>query len=308
MTDSVLQERATVLIVDDQPANLMILSRLLKDDYRVLVANNAAKAMEIAQGDNPPVLILLDIEMPGMDGYDLCRELKEDERTSGIAVIFVTARDAAEDEEMGFRLGAVDYISKPYHPAIVRARVRNHVNLKIRTDMLEKLSNRDGLTNIPNRRYFEERLEGEWARAWRSGQPLSVVMMDIDHFKLFNDHYGHGAGDDCLRRVARILKKSLTRSMDMIARYGGEEFVAILPDTDRDGALHVGEQLREAVEREAIRHEYSPTASTVTISVGIASHTAAGPQKDTGRLLQAADRALYQAKERGRNMVLVSEE
>jgi len=209
MTDSVLQERATVLIVDDQPANLMILSRLLKDDYRVLVANNAAKAMEIAQGDNPPVLILLDIEMPGMDGYDLCRELKEDERTSGIAVIFVTARDAAEDEEMGFRLGAVDYISKPYHPAIVRARVRNHVNLKIRTDMLEKLSNRDGLTNIPNRRYFEERLEGEWARAWRSGQPLSVVMMDIDHFKLFNDHYGHGAGDDCLRRVARIVRKPI---------------------------------------------------------------------------------------------------
>ncbi len=308
MTESAFQEKATVLIVDDQPANLMVLSRLLKDDYRVLVANNGAKAIDIARGDSQPVLLLLDIEMPGMDGYDLCRKLKEDERTSGIAVIFVTARDAAEDEEMGFRLGAVDYISKPYHPGIVRARVRNHVNLKIKTDMLEKLSNRDGLTNIPNRRYFEERLEGEWARSWRSGSPLAIAMMDIDHFKLYNDHYGHGAGDDCLRRVANILKKSLTRSMDMIARYGGEEFVALLPDTDLNGARHVGEQLRDAVERATIRHEHSPTASVVTLSVGVAAHTQSAPKADAGKLLQCADRALYSAKEQGRNTLRACED
>ncbi len=303
MNDLAPIEKTTILIVDDQPANLMVLARLLKEDYHILAANNGARALEIAAGHNPPILILLDIEMPGMDGYEVCRKLKASERTSGIAVIFVTARDSAEDEEMGFSLGAVDYISKPFQPAIVRARVHNHVTLKIKTDMLEKLSQLDGLTNIPNRRNFEETMHREWARANRSGQPLSLIMMDIDHFKLYNDHYGHGAGDDCLRRVARTLIKTLTRPTDLIARYGGEEFVALLPETDESGALHVAERLRAAVEAAAIPHQCSLTSQFVTLSVGIATHSIRKIKKDSRHLQQSADQALYRAKERGRNRI-----
>ncbi|MBI5895974.1 MAG: diguanylate cyclase [Desulfobacterales bacterium] len=297
------QDRAVVLIVDDQPANLMVLSNLLKEDYRILVATNGPKALEIAAGDHPPVLMLLDIEMPAMDGYEVCRRLKAEHRTKGIAVVFVTARDSFEDEEKCFSLGAVDYISKPFHPAIVRARVRNHVNLKIKTDMLEKLSKQDGLTDIPNRRNFEESLAREWGRAMRSRQPLSLVMMDIDHFKRYNDCYGHGAGDGCLRRVARTLKKSLARPTDFVARYGGEEFVALLPDTDADGARHVAEQLRAAVEAAAIPHDLSNTAPVVTLSIGLATHSDDDIKINARQLQQFADQALYRAKQRGRNQV-----
>ena len=296
-------EKAAILIVDDQPANLMVLSKLLKEDYHILVANNGPKALEIAAGDNPPHLMLLDIEMPGMDGYEVCRRLKTDDRTSGIALIFVSARDTVEDEEKGFRMGAVDYISKPFHPAIVRARVRNHIHLKINSDLLEKLSKQDSLTDIPNRRNFEECLDREWGRSARNGLPLSLAMMDIDHFKNFNDHYGHGAGDECLRRVARILKKSLSRPMDVVARYGGEEFVTLLPDTDEAGARHVAEHLRAAIEEAAIPHGHSATAPVVTLSVGVATHSRANAKNNAKQLQQAADQALYLAKGQGRNQV-----
>nr|WP_281432211.1 diguanylate cyclase [Desulfatitalea alkaliphila] len=298
-----LQEKATILVVDDQRSNLMVLSKLLKDDYRVLVANNGAKALALSTGDHPPVLVLLDIEMPGIDGYEVCRRLKANEKANAIAVIFVTARDAAEDEEKGLRLGAVDYISKPFHPAIVRARVRNHIELKIKTDLLESLSNQDGLTRIPNRRHFEDRIQAEWSRANRGDKCLSVIMMDIDHFKSYNDHYGHGAGDDCLRRVAMLLKTTLKRPMDMVARYGGEEFVALLPDTDPNGARYVAEQMRSMVEAAAIPHDQSPTQPVVTLSCGVASSGGQSPKSDVAALLQCADQALYRAKQQGRNLV-----
>ncbi len=295
--------KPVVLIVDDQPANRMVLSKLLKDDYAIVTAESGAEALQIAAGERPPSLMLLDIEMPDMDGYEVCRRVKASVKTSGIAVIFVTGRDSAQDEEMGFSLGAVDYISKPFQPGIVRARVRNHINLKIRTDLFELLSSLDALTNIPNRRSFEEHLSREWARAARKGLSLSVAMMDIDHFKLYNDHYGHGAGDDCLRLVARTLKKTLTRPTDIIARYGGEEFVALLPDTDAKGALHIGEQMRAAVEAAAIAHGYSPTAPVVTLSIGVATQIRKGSKDAARPLIDAADAALYQAKAFGRNQV-----
>jgi diguanylate cyclase (GGDEF)-like protein len=305
MSDLESSAKPSVLIVDDQPANLMVLSKLLKEEYHVLVATNGPKALAIAAGQNPPVLMLLDIEMPEMDGYDVCRRLKADDRTSGIAVIFVSARDTVGDEEMGFRLGAVDYISKPFHPAIVRARVRNHIDLKIKTDLLEKLSKQDSLTDIPNRRNFEESLDREWRRAARTGRPLSLVMMDIDCFKSFNDHYGHGAGDECLRRVARILKSALSRPMDVVARYGGEEFVALLPDTDPSGARHVAENLRAAVQTAAIPHVHSNSAPVVTLSIGVATHGPDNPKTNASHLQQSADQALYMAKAQGRNQVMI---
>ncbi len=298
-------ERPTVLVVDDQPTNVQALAKLLKDEYRVQVATSGSKALDIANQEQPPDLILLDIEMPEMDGYEVCRALKSDSRTNRIPVIFVTARDAVEDEELGFRLGAVDYVSKPFHPAIVRARVRNHMRLKIKTDLLEKLAMLDGLTGIPNRRYLNERMHHEWQRAIRESRPLSLVMMDIDHFKPYNDQYGHGAGDDCLGKVAKALQGAITRPADLVARYGGEEFSALLPETDTTGALHIATRFQQAIEALQLPHAYSSVSAFVTLSIGVATLI---PTSDTGaaqKLFDLADEALYESKNHGRNRITV---
>lgn len=295
-------EPARVLIVDDEPTNVRALAELLRGDYRIQVATNGAKTLELAAAPTPPDLILLDIEMPDLSGFEVCRRLKNDERTSAIPVIFVTARNRVEDEELGFNLGAVDYIAKPFFPTIVRARVRNHVNLKIKTDLLEKLSLRDGLTDIPNRRSFNDRFAEEWARGTRKQEPLSLAMMDIDHFKRFNDRFGHGAGDECLRRVARALAGVLARPADFVARYGGEEFVVLLPDTQPPGALTVAGQLRQAVEDLAIPHADGTSFPVVTLSIGLATR-GVGDAISAEQLLKAADQALYAAKAGGRNRV-----
>lgn len=296
-------KKQTILIVDDQPTNVQALANLLKNDYRVQVANNGQKALDIARSDDAPDMMLLDIQMPGIDGYEVCRQLKNDPHTSKIRIIFVTGRDSVSDEEKGFKLGAVDYISKPFYPVIVRARVRTHMSLKLKTDLLEQISMLDGLTGIPNRRYFDEQFTKESGRAVREKRPFSVIMMDIDHFKSYNDNYGHGAGDECLQRVARALAESLTRPADMIARYGGEEFVAILPDTDGAGAMEVAERLRGAVEALGVKHEYSSAAEVVTLSLGVAHLVPPADAQGVAGLLKRADEALYQAKESGRNRV-----
>ena len=300
------EQRATLLIVDDQPANIHALAKLLKADYRILTATSAAKALELARREPAPDLILLDILMPDQDGYTTCRELKADEATHAIPIIFVTALDQAQDEAKGLQLGAADYISKPFNPAIVRARVYNQVSLKLKTDLLEKIALQDGLTEIPNRRYFDRKLAQEWNRQSRHQQPLSLVMIDIDHFKPYNDNYGHGAGDDCLRRVAQALHKVPTRSADLVARYGGEEFVVLLPETDADGARDLAEQMRVAIHALAITHAYSPVADHITISLGGSTHQPRPqrPTTDADVLKQTADQALYQAKEQGRDQVV----
>ncbi len=298
----------TILIVDDAPANIRALASLLKGEYRILVALSGEKALEIVRGESPPDLILLDIQMPGMDGYEVCRRLKSESPTNRIPVIFVTAKSGADEEELGFNLGAADYIIKPFYPAVVRARVRNQMNLKIRTDLLEELSLVDGLTGVFNRRYFDEHFEEERKRAFRMGHPLSVIMMDIDNFKAYNDNYGHGAGDECLQRVARALRENLPRSGDFVARYGGEEFVALLPCTEGEGALQVAERLREAVISLEIPHAYSPTAGVVTISLGVASSGVLASPEEAAALLKRADQVLYRSKREGRNRCTLLEE
>ncbi|SEP79121.1 diguanylate cyclase (GGDEF) domain-containing protein [Ectothiorhodospira magna] len=300
------EEKGSILIVDDQPANIHALANLLNGDYRILTATTAARALTLAGRDGGPDLILLDILMPDMDGYELCYRLKEDERTRHIPVIFVTALDHDAHEEKGFDLGAADYISKPFNPAIVRARVRNQVNLKRKTDLLERIALRDGLTEIPNRRQFDARLAEEWARLSRrpGSSPLSLLMIDVDHFKAYNDHYGHGAGDTALRRVAQALEGSLSRPADLVARYGGEEFVALLPETDLVGARHVGATMLAAVARLRIPHGHSTASPCLSISIGVATHDGESPQPSVEALKQAADQALYRAKIQGRNRVV----
>jgi diguanylate cyclase (GGDEF)-like protein len=295
------QPQQTILVVDDEPTNIQALGNLLKEDYRIRIANNGEKALAIIQDDCQPLpdLILLDIQMRGIDGYEVCRHLKEDPKTNTIAIIFVTARDATSDEEYGLNLGAVDYITKPFNPPIVRARVRTHMNLKRKTDLLEQYALLDGLTGIPNRRHFDQAFEIEHRRSLRDSQPLSVVMIDIDHFKLFNDHYGHGAGDQCLQKVATALNGNLLRPADQVFRYGGEEFIVLLPNTDAQGVVDLAERLRLAVEELAIGHEYSSTAPIVTLSLGTA--TLNPPDTSPTALLKRADEALYAAKKAGRN-------
>ncbi len=300
---SELDKKRTVLIVDDMPVNVKVLASLLKDEYVVQVASSGEKALAITGGSNPPDLVLLDIMMPDIDGYEVCRRLKDNPLTSRIPVIFVCALDEVEDEAKGLQYGAVDYITKPFHPEIVKARVRSHMSLKQKSDLLEDMSNIDGLTQVANRRHLDSTLNAEISRLQRSNLPLGLVMLDIDHFKSFNDHYGHGRGDECLIKVAAELSRVVNRPGDLFARYGGEEFIAILPETDAEGVRQVAEAMRAAVESIRIVHEFSPVADVVTVSLGGISHLVTDESEED--LLEHVDKALYQAKEQGRNRVVM---
>jgi len=292
--------KPTILIVEDVPENIDILGTSLGGEYQICIAVDGEEAIKLAHSARPD-LILLDVMMAGMDGHHVCRALKGDPATRGIPIIFVTALGSVQDEERGLNLGAIDYLIKPISPPIVRARVRNHINLKLKTDLLESLALLDGRTNIPNRRQFNEAAESEWKRALRSQMPLTVMMVDIDYFKDYNDTYGHGAGDNCLRQVAHALRNEGTyRPGDLVARYGGEEFVALLPDTDREGAKRLAERFRAAVEGLAIPHRGSRAADIVTVSIGFAT-AIPSPEPGLAELLEEADRQLYQAKSAGRN-------
>lgn len=302
----ITDERRAILIVDDMTSNIQVLANALQDDYRIKVATTGERALEVAESSSPPDLILLDIMMPGLDGYQVCKQLKSDAKTSGIPIIFVTALSEVADEEKGLNLGAVDYITKPFHLPIVKARVRNHLSLKLKTDLLEKLSHVDGLTHIANRRHFDDVLRKEARRHHRSLKPISIIMIDIDYFKAFNDNFGHGLGDECLTQVANALRSVIQRPSDLLARYGGEEFAVILPETDEQGASKIAHDLHGAVEKLQFPHKYSQVADHVTISVGYATRQAECDQaadETLQALLHNADCALYQAKQSGRNQV-----
>lgn len=309
-------EKPSILVVDDTPENIDVLIELLRKDYTVRPALNGATALKIAASEPRPDLILLDIMMPEMDGYEVMRCLHANEATRKIPVIFVTAVSDIESELRGLGLGAVDYITKPFNSAIVKARVGTHIELqearkklerqnlelKAKSELLEEIVNLDSLTGISNRRHFDKMLEIEWSRGVRNGTPLSVIVADIDFFKEYNDRYGHVEGDNCLCLVAKCLSSSLQRPADMVARYGGEEFVAILPDTDVHGALLLAGNWRAEVERLNVSHAASAAGDCVTISVGYASMV---PTRDQlpYYLVGVADEMMYQAKEGGRNQV-----
>lgn len=295
-------EKPLILIVDDTPANIQVLADALRGEYRVKVATNGPTALELAQRDGGPDLILLDVMMPDMDGYEVIRRLKGNEATHNVPVIFITAKSDPADETQGFELGAVDYIVKPFQMPVVRARVRTHIDLKRKNDLLESLARLDGLTRVPNHRSFQETLQHEWLRARRHCWPLAIVIADVDCFKQYNDNYGHAAGDDCLRQVAAALGEGVRRPADFLARYGGEEFVVLLPQTEVDGALQTAERMRAAVQALAIPHAYSIVAPVVTVSLGVASEVPFD-DRPAAALVEAADRQLYRAKREGRNSV-----
>lgn len=296
-----LPERPQLLVVDDQPINIQTLYEIFSADHEVFFATSGEEALAFCRRSVPD-LILLDIVMPGMDGLAVCRALKADAETRDVPIIFVTAQSDPADETRALQAGGVDFISKPVNPLVVRARVRTHLMLKAQSDLLRSLAFIDGLTGVANRRRFDEALQAEWRRSRRQAYPLALLMMDIDHFKSYNDLYGHQAGDGCLRAVARALREPLSRAHDLLARYGGEEFACLVPECEVGDALRKAEALRSAVRALAIPHAGSPTADRVTLSVGVAV-LAPDDAGEPEALLQAADAALYEAKRLGRDRV-----
>lgn len=290
-----------LLVVDDQPINIQVLYHAFAGDYQVFMATSGAQALAICK-DNPPDLVLLDVVMPGMDGFEVCTRLKADEATRNIPVMFVTAHTDSAQETHGLSVGAVDFIAKPVNPAVVRARVKTQLTLKFQSDLLRKLVFLDGLSGVYNRRYFDQQLSTEWARSSRNSSPLSILMIDVDFFKLYNDRYGHQAGDDCLRQIAGSLKSCLKRPADLVARYGGEEFACILPDTAFDDATSLARDLEVRIRKLDIPHETSSAAGVVTVSVGLATRTV-DSSGDAATLVGVADAQLYLAKQTGRGRV-----
>lgn len=299
-------KKPTILVVDDMTTTLLLLHDLLKDTYEVKIAKSGTKALEILESPNDIDLILLDIEMPDINGYDVCKRIKNNETIKNIPIIFITGRTSQEDEEYGLNLGAIDYITKPFNKAIVKLRIKNYLDLKIKNDMLEKLSMYDGLTNIRNRRFFDETFEKTFSEIKRDKKSLAVLMIDIDFFKPYNDNYGHGQGDETLRKVAKALEKTIKRASDFVARYGGEEFVILLKDINKDGVEAVANNLLNAVRELKITHEFSKIENYVTISIGASFYNSSSDITKLELLLKA-DETLYNVKNSGRNNFAILE-
>jgi diguanylate cyclase (GGDEF)-like protein len=293
--------KLTILVVDDERSNLAMLNMILCDEYEIITAKTGEAALLLAVEARPD-LILLDIILPDINGFDVLVKLKEDPTTQKIPVIFITGLNSESDEEKGLRLGAVDYIQKPFKNVLVKARVNTHIEMQWQMRVVEQLGLIDPLTGIPNRRSFDDRLEMEWRRAIREKKPISFLMIDIDRFKIYNDTYGHPQGDTLLKAVARIFKERAKRPGDLSARLGGEEFGILLPDTGMPSALSIAEKIHADVE--SLR---APTAdgteiTSTTISIGVAS-VLPGKHDLASDFIFTADKNLYTAKTSGRNKV-----
>lgn len=308
------QKIGTILIVDNNPADLWLLSDVLKNvDLKVRIAIDGTEAIEQIQYE-PPDLILLDIKMPGIDGFKTCQRLKSNLKTQDIPIIFITVLDDTEYKVKGLSLGAVDYITKPFQEIEVLARVRVHLQLRFLTQQvieqsaallqanqeLQRLAHLDGLTELANRRRFDEYLHDQWQKLQREKAPLSLILCDVDYFKSYNDYYGHQAGDDCLKQLANALKNCFKRPTDLVCRYGGEEFAAILPNIGLEEAIQVARLIQLSVQTLNLLHCQSPISKNVTVSLGISSQIPS-PDRSVNLLINGADAALYEAKKLGRD-------
>jgi diguanylate cyclase (GGDEF)-like protein len=295
-----------ILVVDDTPANIRVLKHLLNDESSILFAMNGRDALTIAARERPD-LILLDVLMPEMDGYQVCRALKADPDTAAIPVIFVTGLAETTDETRGLEVGAIDYITKPFVPAIVCMRVRNHLALRranhdlltLNAELL-RLATTDGLTGVYNRRYFFEQITAEVQRMHRYHRPAALFMLDLDHFKRLNDGYGHDVGDSALVETAAMVRLTL-RTHDLFGRIGGEEFAGFLPETEIAQAVTVCERIRELIATIEVPTPNGPARFSASIGI-----VALGPQETFNAALKRADQAMYAAKQGGRNRVIAA--
>jgi diguanylate cyclase (GGDEF)-like protein len=290
-----MANKERILVVDDTPLNIQMLADMLKDDYQIMVATSGERCLELALGDRKPALILLDIEMPNMNGYEVIKELKRLPGVDNIPVIFVTALSADSDEQLGLELGAVDYITKPLKAPIVRARVNTHMTIVRQRNQLIQQSIKDGLTGLYNRTYIIKRAAEMLGQAERHEYEISVLILDVDHFKRINDTYGHQKGDEVLIALSRAFEPSV-RAEDVVGRYGGEEFIVLLGHCDIRAGTQKAQRICEAVEK------LCPGDLTVTVSIGITS--LCGEQKSLDQMVAEADAALYKAKNDGRNRVV----
>ncbi|HAS61731.1 MAG TPA: diguanylate cyclase response regulator [Vibrio sp.] len=330
-----MTQRPSVLIVDDRPENLITLEVLLEPfNLDIVRATSGVEALAHTL-DYDFALVLLDVQMPGMDGYEVAELLRGNKKTKSIPIIFVTARSKTETQIFrGYESGAVDYMFKPIEPIVFNGKVRVFIELFEQKEALRRktiefdqklaeleelqqqleetneqllmLSTTDGLTGLFNKRRFEQIFSEEWERASRTQTSLSLIMLDIDHFKLYNDTFGHHLGDDCLRTVAKALRQMELRELDRIARVGGEEFAIVLPDTDQQGAELVAERVRNVINELRIPHNESSGRDIVTASFGVSSIF---PTRDLSSryLAEAADEALYESKSNDRNCVTFKE-
>lgn len=291
-----------ILIVDDSPQNIKLLGTILKQEgYQLNVAQDGEKALKTVEKIKPD-LILLDIMMPVLNGYETCNILKGMPETRDIPVIFLSAKIEPEDVVTGFEIGGADYITKPFNASILLARVKTHIALMKKSRELKEISKKDGLTLLANRRWFDEFLDEEWRRCKRNQHPVSVILMDIDYFKTYNDFYGHLQGDEVLRKIGKAIAPFARRAGDLAARYGGEEFAVIMGNTGEEDARQIAGDLRRKIEALNIPHEKSGAAPVVTASIGVASAVPTANLSHSD-LLRLSDERLYEAKENGRNQV-----
>jgi len=293
-----------ILIVDDEQLNITALTHFLRQDYKLIAATDGASAIIEAEKHTPD-LILLDIIMPDMNGYEVLSKLKNSVATMHIPIIFLTGLNNVEDEEKGLSLGAVDYITKPFNEVIVKARIKLHIKMADYVRNIEKLCMLDPLTGLPNRRGFDARIESEWGRSQREKKPLGLIMLDIDNFKTFNDTYGHPQGDSLLQSIGEILNKTLNRASDIAVRWGGEEFCVLLPDTDMQGTVKVAEQIRINVMNNSIPFT-NDTCTSVTVSLGANSKIPNTSEVITD-FIEEVDKLLYTAKRKGKNVTCTPE-
>jgi diguanylate cyclase (GGDEF)-like protein len=296
-------QKPRVLVVDDQPVNIQVIYQILATEYQVFMATSGSQALVFCQ-KTPPDLILLDIAMPQMDGLETCRQLKAQPQLADIPVIFVTSLEQQAEENQCWQVGGSDFILKPVNHVTLKNRVRAQITLTSQNQYLKQLAFIDGLTNLWNRRFADDYLARQLSLSQRQQHELTLMMIDIDFFKQYNDHFGHLPGDDCLKSVCRLLASCLKRPSDVLARFGGEEFICILPGSRWQDAVLLGQTMVQAVADGGLPHPLSPYRF-VTVSIGLASTGLTLMQ--ASELIAAADKALYQAKHQGRHRCVAAE-
>jgi len=291
------QPKQSLLIVDDQPFNVQLLQHIFAVHFQVYTATNSESALDLCRA-NQPDLVLLNVDMPVLNGHDVCRQLKADQTTSHIPVVFITTLLNEKEELRGLDAGAVDFITKPLNARVILARVKTHITMKRQTELLKKMAFVDGMTGLYNRRFFDDRIESEFLRSRRTGSALSILLVDVDDFNHYNEQYGHQTGDDSLRRIADRINKSCRRPADFVARFDGAKLACMLPDTPVNNALPFAQYLEKQVRDLGIEHVGSAVNKVMTISLGVVSRTK--DVEHSAALIALAETALKRAKEQGR--------
>lgn len=302
-----------ILLVEDSATLRHAMCQYISEaGHQPLVAESGEEAMQMLEG-TPVDLIIMDVEMPGLDGFETTRLIREWLGGHWIPIIFLTGKNEDDSYREGIEAGGDDYLIKPISPVIIKAKIRAMARIAEMRDQLkqlnaelEALSKLDSLTQILNRRTFNELADHEWLLAQRHQSPTSVLMIDVDHFKPYNDHYGHPAGDECLRLIVAGIKECLHRPSDLLGRFGGEEFIVLLPETDRAGAERVAQCINQKIRALHLEHKFSPTASVITLSIGGATCNYTTGHK-LEEVIKNADRALYKAKNSGRDCARVED-